>query len=119
MAHNADIVNEILDGGDPQDESNIPREVPPEADKLTDPHNIVHVSEAARQHAREELERLGEPYEGTLQERSGTHETTEKTEDKDPRNIARGYKATISNPGTSADAKERAMKLKEMGEEVP
>jgi hypothetical protein len=45
------------------------------------------VSEAARQHAREELERLGEPYEGTLQERSGTSETTEKTEDKDPRNM--------------------------------
>jgi hypothetical protein len=41
MARNADIANEILDGGDPQDESDIPKEVPPEADKLTDPHNIV------------------------------------------------------------------------------
>jgi hypothetical protein len=40
------IANDILEGGDPQDESDIPKEVPPEADHMVDPDNVMRGYEA-------------------------------------------------------------------------
>lgn len=49
------------------------------------------------------LEQYDEPYD----ESSASHGTTEQ-KDKDPGNVARGLKASISNPGVSEEAKQKA-----------
>lgn len=57
------------------------------------------------------LESYDEPYD----ESQASHGTTEQKE-KDPGNVARGLKASISNPGVSEEAKERAKeKLANLG----
>jgi hypothetical protein len=40
------LAKDILEGGDPQDESDIPKEVPPEADRMVDPDNVMRGYEA-------------------------------------------------------------------------
>ncbi|KAL0938584.1 conidiation protein [Colletotrichum truncatum] len=95
------------------DYSDIPREVPASADTEKDPENVVRghkatlnnpqVSNEAKEHSRQVLNDIGEPY-----DQSGGGQTTKNDGQKDPGNVARGLKASINNPGVSDEAKERA-----------
>ena len=69
------------------------------------------VSEAAKEKSRKVLESYDEPYDPS----TASHGTTEQ-KDKDPGNVARGLKASISNPGVSEEAKQTAReKLGKLG----
>ncbi|GAB1319901.1 conidiation-specific expression protein [Madurella fahalii] len=95
------------------DESDIPKEVPAHEDYEAEPENVIrghkaaianpNVSEQAKERSRKVLEQYDEPYD----ESTASHDTTQQTE-KDPGNVARGLKASISNPGVSDEAKKKA-----------
>ncbi|TDZ29529.1 Conidiation-specific protein 6 [Colletotrichum spinosum] len=92
--------------------SEIQQEVPASADTEKDPENVArghkatlnnpNVSEEAKERSRQILKDLGETY-----EQSGGQATSGDGQ-KDPSNVARGLKASISNPGVSEEAKEKA-----------
>ncbi|KAK1775187.1 putative conidiation-specific expression protein [Copromyces sp. CBS 386.78] len=92
--------------------SDIPPEVPRSEDSAKDPENVLRghkatlnnpqISDAAKEHSKQVLEEAGEPYDQS----SSDKKTTDQGE-KDPGNVARGLKASISNPGVSEEAKER------------
>ncbi|OTA02612.1 hypothetical protein A9Z42_0030270 [Trichoderma parareesei] len=105
-----------------QDEySDIPQEVPPEDDYLQDPENVARghkatlanpkVSNEAKQHSRSVLD-------NQLQEDEATETARPKgseSKQKDPSNVARGLKATLTNESVSEEAKENAkQKLREL-----
>ncbi|KAK4114412.1 hypothetical protein N656DRAFT_796877 [Canariomyces notabilis] len=105
------------------DESDIPKEVPASEDYAAEPENVIRghkatisnprVSDQAKERSRKVLEQYDEPYD----ESSASHGTTEQNQQKDPGNVARGLKASISNPGVSEEAKEKAKeKLKGLGQ---
>lgn len=117
------------------DESDIPKEVPAHEDYEVEPENairghkaaianpsmscresnceqcsfrpltlcITDVSEQAKERSRKVLEQYDEPYD----ESTASHGATQQKE-KDPGNVARGLKASISNPGVSDEAKAKA-----------
>ncbi|KAK0747226.1 hypothetical protein B0T21DRAFT_379355 [Apiosordaria backusii] len=116
-------------------EYDIPQEVPASADRERDPENVIRghkaaisnpstdsdashgcrrlanlqaqdVSDKAKEHSRQVLESYDEPY----KESSTSQSTSKQTGHKDPGNVARGLKASISNPGVSEEAKDRARK---------
>jgi len=60
-------------------------------------------SKQAKENSRKVLESYDEPYDPS----QASHGTTEQG-DKDPGNVARGLKASISNPGVSEGAKKSA-----------
>jgi hypothetical protein len=69
------------------------------------------VSKEAKEKSRKVLESYDEPYDPS----TASHGTTEQ-KDKDPGNVARGLKASISNPGVSEKAKQAAReKLGKLG----
>ncbi|RYP21712.1 hypothetical protein DL766_007884 [Monosporascus sp. MC13-8B] len=92
--------------------SDIQQEVPKNMDE-GDPQNVLrghkatisnqNTSDKAKEHSRAVLESYEEPYDA----RQSQSKSSDQSE-KDPRNIARGLKASISNPGVSEEAKERA-----------
>ncbi|KAL2150561.1 hypothetical protein VTH82DRAFT_7124 [Thermothelomyces myriococcoides] len=103
------------------DEGDIPKEVPREEDFAGEPENIIRghkatisnpqTSDRAKENSRKVLESYGEPYDAS----QASHGTTEQG-DKDPGNVARGLKASISNPGVSEGAKKAAReKLDQLG----
>ncbi|KAK4097179.1 hypothetical protein N658DRAFT_434563 [Parathielavia hyrcaniae] len=103
------------------DEGDIPQEVPASADYEAEPENVLrghkatisnpNTSQQAKDKSRKVLESYDEPYD----ESTASHGATE-TQEKDPGNVARGLKASISNPGVSDEAKEAARdKLKKLG----
>ncbi|KAL2161829.1 hypothetical protein VTH06DRAFT_7613 [Thermothelomyces fergusii] len=105
------------------DEGDIPKEVPREEDFAGEPENVLRghkatlsnprTSDEAKQHSREVLESYGEPYDAS---RAGHATAAEAQADKDPGNVARGLKASISNPGVSEGAKQAAReKLDRLG----
>ncbi|OIW27872.1 hypothetical protein CONLIGDRAFT_634202 [Coniochaeta ligniaria NRRL 30616] len=79
-----------------------------------------NVSEEAKEHSRQVLDELegkestgggdsgGSGGKKQTSASSGTTSSDTLTEGKDPGNVARGLKASISNPGVSDEAKERA-----------
>ncbi|KAL2019051.1 hypothetical protein VTK56DRAFT_10155 [Thermocarpiscus australiensis] len=106
------------------DESDIPKEVPLEEDTAPEPENVIrghkaaianpNVSEQAKERSRQVLESYDEPYD----ESSASHGKTaaQQGQEKDPGNVARGLKASISNPGVSEEAKKKAQeKLEALG----
>lgn len=71
----------------------------------------TETSDRAKENSRKVLESYGEPYDAS----QASHGTTEQG-DKDPGNVARGLKASISNPGVSEGAKKAAReKLDQLG----
>jgi hypothetical protein len=69
------------------------------------------ISEEAKEKSRKVLESYDEPYDPA----TASHGTMEQKE-KDPGNVARGLKASISNPGVSEEAKQAAReKLGKLG----
>lgn len=127
------------------DESDIPKEVPASEDYMADPENKVRglkaaisnprmlfpfllgknklsprahidlyhcteVSQQAKQSAKKTLESYDEPYDAS----SATHGSQQQS--KDPGNVARGLKASMTNEGVSEEAKSKAkMKLDALG----
>ena len=72
---------------------------------------IKDVSDEAKERSRKVLESYDEPYDPS----QASHGTTEQ-KDKDPGNVARGLKASISNPGVSEEARKNAReKLEKLG----
>jgi hypothetical protein len=56
---------------------------------------------------------MDEPYDPS----QAHHASKEEEQSKDPGNVARGLKASISNPGVSEEAKEKAKeKLSKLGQ---
>ncbi|KAL2117620.1 hypothetical protein VTJ04DRAFT_7280 [Mycothermus thermophilus] len=105
------------------DEGDIPQEVPASEDYRGEQENILRgykatisnpqTSQQAKDKARKELEAYDEPYDAS----QASHGSKQEGE-KDPGNVARGLKASISNPGVSEEAKERAKeKLAKLGGE--
>lgn len=71
------------------------------------------MSSQAKERSKKVLESMDEPYEPS----QASHETTQQHE-KDPGNVARGLKASVSNPGVSEEAKQKAReKLGKLGGE--
>lgn len=104
------------------DESDIPKEVPASEDYAAEPENVVrghkaavanpNVSEQAKEHSKKVLESYDEPYDAS----KASHGSAEQEQHKDPGNVARGLKASISNPGVSEEAKKKAQeKLNALG----
>ncbi|KAL7944977.1 hypothetical protein V8C42DRAFT_358069 [Trichoderma barbatum] len=107
---------------DQDDYSDIPKEVPLEDDFRADPENVARghkatiansqVSKEAKDHSRSVLQ--DEFQEDPTPEGESSTDTQSASE-KNPDNVARGLKASISNEGVSAEAKEHAkQKLQEM-----
>ncbi|KAL6887564.1 Conidiation protein 6 domain-containing protein [Trichoderma longibrachiatum] len=101
--------------------SDIPQEVPLEDDYRQDPENVArghkatlanpNVSKEAKQHSRSVLDNEFQEDPAT----ENTKSTGSQSKQKDPGNVARGYKATLSNEGVSQEAKENAkQKLQEL-----
>ncbi|KAF4583189.1 Conidiation-specific protein 6 [Ophiocordyceps camponoti-floridani] len=90
------------------------RELLPGADAGKDPERVAaghkaalanpRTSEKAREHSKEVLSGMLEPYEDPVRDEEPQASPT----GKDPANIARGLKASISNPAVSKEAKENA-----------
>ncbi|KAK3368396.1 hypothetical protein B0H63DRAFT_488394 [Podospora didyma] len=97
------------------DDYDIPKEVPASADTERDPDSVVrghkaainnpNIFDKAKAHSRQVLETYGEPYEPSNPSQKTSSNADGK---KDPGNVARGLKASISNPGVSDEAKQRA-----------
>ncbi|KAM9874813.1 conidiation protein [Verticillium dahliae] len=99
------------------DYSDIPKEVPASEDYVHEPENVVrghkatitnpNTSDEAKEHSHQVLENeYGETYDRPNRSQGDRPEQP----DKDQGNVARGLKASISNPGVSEDAKEDAKK---------
>ncbi|OTA59746.1 putative conidiation-specific expression protein [Hypoxylon sp. EC38] len=96
--------------------SDIQQEVPKNADTGPDPENVYrghkatisnpNTSKAAKEHSRKVLENAAEEPTDTSNSVRGA--TKSQDEEKDPGNVARGLKASISNQGVSDEAKEKA-----------
>ena len=118
------------------DESDIPKEVPASEDFDPEPENVVRghkanlsnprrsltpslnnhhydddvltssfeeTSEESKANSRKVLKQYDEPYDEAFKSSSNKNDG-----EKDPANVARGLKASISNPGVSEEAKKRA-----------
>lgn len=73
---------------------------------------VQDVSEQAKEHSKKVLESYDEPYDAS----KASHGSAEQEQHKDPGNVARGLKASISNPGVSEEAKKKAQeKLNALG----
>ncbi|KAL2270566.1 hypothetical protein VTJ83DRAFT_2750 [Remersonia thermophila] len=103
------------------DEGDIPQEVPASEDYRGERENILRghkaaisnpqVSKEAKERSKKELEAYDEPYDASQASHGGKEEGQ-----KDPGNVARGLKASISNPGVSEEAKQKARdKLGKLG----
>ncbi|PHH73878.1 hypothetical protein CDD80_3526 [Ophiocordyceps camponoti-rufipedis] len=89
-------------------------EILPGADAGKDPERVAaghkaalansRTSEKAKEHSKAVLSDMGEPYKAPVRDQEPQAAPT----DKDPANVARGLKASISNPGVSQEAKENA-----------
>ncbi|ROT43140.1 hypothetical protein SODALDRAFT_347938 [Sodiomyces alkalinus F11] len=97
------------------DYSDIQQEVPLSEEYEKDPDSIArghkatianpNTSEQAKEHSRKVLENeFQEPYDKPNRSQDDRPEPHQK----DPGNVARGLKASISNPGVSEEAKEHA-----------
>ncbi|KAL2760567.1 hypothetical protein ACRALDRAFT_2024523 [Sodiomyces alcalophilus JCM 7366] len=97
------------------DYSDIQQEVPLSAETEKEPDSIArghkatianpNTSEQAKEHSRKVLaEEFQEPYDKPNRSQDDRPEPHEK----DPGNVARGLKASISNPGVSEEAKQHA-----------
>ncbi|KAL2261344.1 hypothetical protein VTK26DRAFT_4363 [Humicola hyalothermophila] len=94
------------------DESDIPKEVPLSEDYAAEPENVLRghkatianpqTSDKAKEHSKKVLESYDEPYDAS----TASHGSEQQP--KDPGNVARGLKASISNPGVSEEAKKKA-----------
>ncbi|KAK3302720.1 Conidiation protein 6-domain-containing protein [Chaetomium strumarium] len=104
-------------------EGDIPKEVPASEDYAPEQENVMRghkatianpqTSEKAKEHSRKVLESMDEPYDPA----QAHHGSQEEEQNKDPGNVARGLKASISNPGVSEEAKEKAKeKLSKLGQ---
>ncbi|RYO97174.1 hypothetical protein DL765_011296 [Monosporascus sp. GIB2] len=92
--------------------SDIQQEVPGNMDER-DPENVLrghkatisnpNTSDKAKEHSRAVLESYDEPHDAQQSQSKSSDQG-----EKDPGNVARGLKASISNPGVSEEAKERA-----------
>ncbi|AEO68670.1 uncharacterized protein THITE_2118263 [Thermothielavioides terrestris NRRL 8126] len=96
------------------DEGYIPQEVPASEDYAAEQENVLRghkaaisnpqVSEQAKERSKKVLESMDEPYDPS----QASHGTAGEQQQKDPGNVARGLKASISNPGVSEEAKQKA-----------
>ncbi|KAH0612773.1 uncharacterized protein H6S33_009153 [Morchella sextelata] len=74
-------------------------------------HN-PNTSQKSKDHSRDILEDIG----SSTKSSGGRSMAHGDNDSKNPDNVARGYKAAMSNPNVSSEAKERAgHKLEEMG----
>ncbi|KAI1387655.1 Conidiation protein 6-domain-containing protein [Hypoxylon trugodes] len=106
--------------------SDIQQEVPASADIEPDPENVYrghkatlsnpNTSKAAKDHSRQVLENETDEPVDASNNIHGVHGSgNSQDEQKDPGNIARGLKASISNQNVSDEARERAReKLREL-----
>ncbi|KAI1373473.1 putative conidiation-specific expression protein [Hypoxylon crocopeplum] len=99
--------------------SDIQQEVSETADIDPDPENVYrghkatisnpNTSAAAKEHSRKVLEEeAGEPVDSSNNVRGVRGDTKNQDEQKDPGNVARGLKASISNQNVSDEAREKA-----------